>query len=162
MKPSENQTTNQMTNTPRDGSNRVRVQLTFPENSRWTKQSFKDECDINVLMGRYLQTGQIPNINERAPQYLDVTGIDYQEAMQLVAGAQTLFNELPSAVRTRFDNDPAQFLAFTSDGDNYEEMAEMGLLREDRQTIPTSVLKNQTQPDAKISTSEEANSRTND
>jgi len=106
-----------------------RVSLTFPENSRWTKQSFKDECDINNVMARYLSTGEMPVLNQQAPQYLDVSGIEYQSAMEFVAGAQTLFQELPSHVRNRFQNDPGAFLDFCSNEKNREEMAEMGLLR---------------------------------
>lgn len=107
---------------------KLRVALSFPENSRWTKQSFRDECDINNVMGRYLSSGEMPVINQTAPQYLDVTGYDYQTAMQLVAGAQSLFEEVPSAIRNRFQNDPAAFLDFCSDEKNRAEMAEMGLL----------------------------------
>jgi len=107
---------------------KLRVALSFPENSRWTKQSFKDECDINNVMGRYLTSGEMPLINQQAPQYLDVTGYDYQSAMELVAGAQSLFEEIPSDIRNRFQNDPAQFLDFCSNPKNREEMAEMGLL----------------------------------
>jgi len=144
-------------------SQKERVRLTFPQHSRWTKQSFKDECDINVLMNRYLSTGQLPNINERAPQYLDTSGYEFQDAMQFVAEASSLFEELPSAIRTRFENDPAEFLNFTSNPENRDEMRSMGLLRDDAPTlVSTSVLKNQTQPNSKISTSEEANSRSSD
>jgi len=107
---------------------KLRVALSFAENSRWTKQSFKDECDINNVMGRYLSTGEMPVINQRAPEYLDVTGIDYQSAMELVAGAQSLFEDIPSNVRNRFQNDPGLFLDFCSDPKNREEMAKMGLL----------------------------------
>jgi len=140
-----------------------RVRLTFPQNSRWTKQSFKDECDINVLMSRYLSTGQMPNLNERAPQYLDTTGIEYQQAMEIVAGAQSLFEELPSAVRTRFANNPAAFLDFTSDPANAQELHDLGLLREGATIhLPTSYLQNQTQQVQAISTREEPNRRTTD
>lgn len=124
-KPLHEQTTFYKTNY----SIKQRVQITFPEDSPYTKQSFKDECDINKLMARYQATGELPVINERAPMYLDVTGIDFQESMNFISGAQTLFNELPSGVRARFHNDPAQFLDFTSDPKNHEELAKMGLLR---------------------------------
>lgn len=107
---------------------KIRVALSFPENSRWTKQSFRDECDINNVMGRYMSTGEMPVINQQAPQYLDVSGLDYQHAMEFVAGAQSLFNEMPSDIRNRFGNDPALFLDFCNDEKNRPEMAEMGLL----------------------------------
>lgn len=122
-------------------SPRKRVSITFPEQSKHTKQEFKEECDINNIMAQYLINGILPNMNERAPQYLDVTGYDYQQSMDLIAGAQTLFNELPSGVRLRFENDPAQFLDFCSDEKNRSEMAEMGLLRPKQEWVipyPTS------------------------
>lgn len=110
---------------------KVKVRIFFSKQGR-TKQSFKDECDINTIMARYQQTGQLPDLlTKNNGQYLDVTGYDYQEAMQLVAGAHSLFAELPSHVRLRFENDPSQFLAFTSDPKNREEMARLGLLRAD-------------------------------
>jgi len=118
-------------------SPKVSASLTFAEDSPYTKQSFKDECDINILMSRYLSTGELPVLNQAAPQYLDVTGHDYQEAMQFVAGAKTLFNELPASLRNRFDNDPALFLDFCSDSRNRVEMAQMGLLKEE---VATKIL----------------------
>jgi len=112
-------------------SEKIRVAQAFPENSRWTKQSFKDECDINTIMGRYMRTGEMPMINVSYPQYLDCTGIDFENHMQFIAGAQSMFNELPSDVRNRFKNDPAAFLDFCSDEKNRPELAQMGLLSAD-------------------------------
>ncbi|AXH77436.1 MAG: internal scaffolding protein [Microviridae sp.] len=110
-------------------SPKPRVCLSFDENSRWTKQSAKDECDINQIMSRYMATGELPNIAERAPQYLDVTGLEFQASMDFIAGANTLFHEMPSAIRTRFENNPALFLDFCSHEKNRPELAEMGLLK---------------------------------
>lgn len=104
--------------------------LTFPPNSRWTKQSFKDECDINTIMSRYQSTGEIPVINERAPQYLDVTtGFDFHTMQNQLVEAQALFDDLPSKLRERFANDPGEFLAYVADPTNHPEMAKLGLLR---------------------------------
>jgi len=119
-------------------SPKQRVALTFPENSPWTKQEFKEECDINTIMNQYMATGQLPSINENYPQYLDVTGIEFQESMEFIAGAQSMFHELPSAIRNRFQNDPAQFLDFCSQEKNRPELAEMGLLKAQiNQPIPS-------------------------
>lgn len=94
-----------------------------------TKQSFKQECDINTIMARYRSTGVLPDMALAAQgRFLDVTGFDYQDAMNTVATAQSLFQELPAEIRHRFKNDPGEFLAFTSDASNREEMARMGLL----------------------------------
>jgi len=103
--------------------------ISFPANSRWTKQSFKDECDINTIMSRYQSTGEMPVINERAPQYLDATGMDFQDMQNKVVEAQNLFNDLPSSLRNRFHNDPAEFLEFCGDPANRDEMSKLGLLK---------------------------------
>lgn len=108
---------------------RPSVSISFPENGR-TKQEHKDECDVNLILNRYMVTGEIPNMRNVDPRYLDCTGVDYQEAMNFVAGANTLFQELPSSLRNRFDNDAAAFLDFCSDERNREEMASLGLLRD--------------------------------
>ncbi|AXH75075.1 MAG: internal scaffolding protein [Microviridae sp.] len=136
-------------------STKLRVSLSFPENSPYTKQEFKDECDINILMNQYMNTGEMPNINERAPQYLDVSGIEFQESMQFVAGAQTLFNELPSILRNRFNNDPSLFLDFVHNPANRQEMAELGLLKPVNEWVnPTPSFTNKTPPDVMSGVSE--------
>lgn len=121
-------------------STKNRVAITFPEDSPHTKQEFKDECDINILLKRYEHFGEMPPINHVAPQYLDVTGHDYQTHMAVVAGAQSLFNELPSHVRNRFRNDPAEFLDFCHDPANHNEMLKMGLLRPDARPLDDSLV----------------------
>lgn len=111
-------------------SPKLKVELVCdPEKSR-TKQSFKDECNINVIMSRYLKTGVMDFVSKHEPQYGDVTGLDFQSAMDIVARGQTMFHDLPSAIRNRFENDAALFLDFISDDRNRKEMAEMGLLNQ--------------------------------
>lgn len=104
------------------------VSVSFPAVSPVTKQQFAKECDINVILARYRRTGELPAINDKYPQYLDVSAMDFQAHMQVIAGAHTMFNELPSEIRARFKNDPAAFLDFCSDSANRAELAKMGLL----------------------------------
>lgn len=120
----------QTQNTPfRDAySPSLRLQTHF-KNPSLTKQSFKDECDVNRIVARFQATGQIPNVNELPPQYLDVTEMDFQSHQNFIAEANSMFNEMPSALRSRFENSPAKFLDFCSQPKNRPEMAEMGLLR---------------------------------
>nr|QJB18981.1 MAG: internal scaffolding protein [Microvirus sp.] len=105
--------------------------ITFKPDSPFTKQSFKDECDINTIMSRYQSTGVLPDLEQAAPQYLDATGFDFQASMDYIANAHTLFHELPSSVRTKFGNNTASFMEFVSNPNNRSEMASMGLLRPD-------------------------------
>ena len=105
---------------------RHRVAVFFSTPGR-TKQSFKDECDVNVIMRRYERTGVLPT-DGTEPQYGDATGADFQAAQLLVAEARSRFFALPARVRDRFENDPGTFLAFMEDDRNHAEAREMGLL----------------------------------
>jgi len=97
-----------------------------------TKQSFKDECNINFIMKKYMRSGAIPPTNENG-RYGEATGSDLFEAMQTVAHANSLFAEMPSDIRNKFDNDPVKFLDYMDDDSKLEEQIELGLA----QRIPT-------------------------
>lgn len=103
-----------------------RVQLHCPAPGR-TKQSFAAECDINTIMARYMKTGVLEHVREDIAQYLDVSGVDFQKSMDLVAGAQSMFHSLPSHIRTKFDNSPRAFLEFMENPANAQEAISLGL-----------------------------------
>lgn len=107
---------------------KIKQPIVFEENSPYTRQEFKDEADINTIMAQYMRTGELPKINEVAPQYLDVTDMDFQTHMNAIREAQELFDALPSQVRNRFQNDPGEFIDFCGDSNNRPELARMGLL----------------------------------
>lgn len=109
-------------------SPKQRVQLVCTTPGR-TKQSFKAECDINTIVSRFLRTGILDFAQKHEPRYGDTTGIEYQSAMQTVAAAKSLFNELPAALRSRFENEPAKFLDFVQNEGNRAEAEELGLLK---------------------------------
>lgn len=109
---------------------RCRVGVTFTEPSR-TKQSFASECDINRIMKRYVSTGVLPAAGIPGT-YGDFTGpTELLDAYELVKKAEAQFASLPSAVRERFRNRPAEFLAFVGDEKNRAEAEKLGLLRPD-------------------------------
>jgi len=92
-----------------------------------TKQSFKDECDINSIVKKALRNGLLPDGNVN-PIYGDFSDVKtYQEGLNVVLRAETQFNALPAHVRSKFQNDPAQFLEFATDPKNSEEMISLGL-----------------------------------
>lgn len=109
-------------------SDKLTIGLACDPEDDYTDQSFKDEADINTIMARYQSTGEMPVLNQGNAQFLDCTGQDFQTHMDFIVQAQNLFDELPSALRDRFHNDPALFLDFTADEDNLPEMAKLGLL----------------------------------
>lgn len=93
-----------------------------------TKQSEKDACDINKITARYEPTGQLPDLIRTNPRYGDFSEVPtYQEALHIVMHAQDQFAALDAKIRNRFQNDPAQFLAFATDQRNLKEMVELGL-----------------------------------
>lgn len=107
---------------------RVRVYTEFTKPSR-TQQQFKDETDINNIMARYEQTGQITHIQHRVGQYADFSGSQTLfESMLLVQDAQQMFLQLPAQLRNRFENDPVKLLQFLEDKNNRDEAIKLGLI----------------------------------
>ncbi len=114
-----------------------RVRLSFEGKGR-AKQSFKDECDINKILAKYQKTGAVTHLNKHGAQYGEATSLDFRGAMELVTNAQNMFEDLPSSLRTRFANDPAQFMDFVQDIEkNEDEMRELGLLPPKSEQSPT-------------------------
>lgn len=86
------------------------------------------ECDVNVIMARYQKTGDISHLGQIAGEYGDFSDVlDYKTGLERIMDADALFMELPSSVRDRFGNDPAQFMEFATDASNLDEMRKMGL-----------------------------------
>ena len=48
--------------------------------------------------------------------------------MNLVRTSQEAFEAMPATVRDRFNNDPARFMDFVNDADNYDEALKMGIV----------------------------------
>ena len=92
-----------------------------------TKQSEKDSCDINLIMAHYTKTGVLTHQRDHEAEYGYASSDTFNESMQIVAKGQSMFAELPSAIRSKFENNPAKFLDFVQDEGNLEEMQEMGL-----------------------------------
>lgn len=107
--------------------NNPRVQIYFSGNGR-TKQSFKDECDINNLMAKYLKTGRMEHVNQALPRFECVSEYDFQEAQNLIAQAASMFEDIPSKIRNRFENNPGKLLDWVHDPRNAQEAASLGFL----------------------------------
>lgn len=100
--------------------------IRVPELSR-TKQSFAEECDINNIVRKAAKNGFTPP-DDGNRFYGDFSeSVDYRSALDLIMDAQRQFDDLPSNVRARFANDPANFLDFVHNPENAEELVKMGL-----------------------------------
>jgi len=102
--------------------------ITFTKPSR-TKQSFRDEVDINQVIRRYQKTGILPQNNTHELTFGDYSNpIDFHEAQNKIMRANDLFYALPSHIRREFNDNPGDFLNFAQDPENKSAMVEMGLL----------------------------------
>lgn len=104
-----------------------------------TKQSFKEECDINNIVKRFEATGIVDHLNEKAREgvYTDLPdSMDYQQALEIGRKAQEAFASLPATIRATFQNDPAAFLAFVENPANQDKLIEMGLATDNRPPAP--------------------------
>lgn len=90
-------------------------------------QSQRDEADINTIVRNFGITGALPQ-GVRVPTYGDFDTVDdYRSAIEAVRAAEASFMAMPAEVRSRFQNDPQQFVEFCSDPGNLEEMRKLGL-----------------------------------
>nr|WAE43303.1 MAG: internal scaffolding protein [Microviridae sp.] len=120
-----------------DYENAVVVDCDFPVDDpdarSKTLQSGAADADINVLMKRYEETGQIgiptDDVSGRKPFFGDFSDLgDYHSILSRVAAANTEFMKLSASVRARFGNDPQAMLAFIADPVNVVEAVNLGLL----------------------------------
>lgn len=113
--------------------------VTFTEPS-FTDQSQKKDCDINVILDRYKETGYLVDPlhqGTRKPVFGDFTEVpDYQGCLDLIREADARFMELPAAVRDRFGNNPQEIFDFIANENNREEAIKLGLI-----SPPTTVPK---------------------
>lgn len=92
-----------------------------------TLQSESNDADINTIVARF-GLGDLP-VARRIPLEVDLDVMpDYRSCMNEIVAADRAFMSQPAAVRARFENDPARFIAFFDSPDNYEEGVRLGVL----------------------------------
>ena len=117
---------------------KVQGLLFDPENNEkdvsLTEQQFAYECDINNIVKM-----QIPaRVNQNTPLFDSVFSSDiYENALNVIAEANSKFEELPSDLRNKFDNDPKKLFDFVSDDKNYDKAVEYGLIKRKPSDIET-------------------------
>lgn len=111
--------------------------IDFSDSPSMTMQEFVEESDLNNIVDRNMHfkdpayvTKMIlaGKMSDSQPVYGDFVQVqDYQIAMNTVLMAKEQFAMLPSKVRDRFHNDPAEMLAFCNDLNNLDEGVSLGL-----------------------------------
>lgn len=119
--------------------------VSFDQAEGRTKSEFKQECDVNRVLGKWRQHGFIEHVTKAQAVYGDFTNVgDYMSAMLRVQAAQEAFATLPARVRDHVDNDPAKFIDWALNPENRDELEQFGLLeappRPDLQTQVAAML----------------------
>lgn len=105
-----------------------------------TVQSFKDSCDINKIVARAARAGTLSHLEQFGGRYGDFADFDYQDAMNRIAEAKSIFHALPAELRREFGNDPGRFLSFVNDPQNAERLPELlQPLAEPGRQLPSAV-----------------------
>lgn len=92
-------------------------------------QDAADDADINTIVRRFGLTGHLPQ-SLRLPEYGDYDHvIDYHSAQLAILEADREFMSIPAEIRARFDNDPGNFFAFSSDPGNIDALRDLGLAK---------------------------------
>jgi len=109
-----------------------------------TKQSFKDECDINLIMKRAALTGVIdPLVLEQREAVFGEfeDGLDFMELQNRLVTCQRLFDVLPADVRSRFSNNPGLLVDFLAKPENRGEAERLGILAAERvEAVPAAAV----------------------
>lgn len=125
-------------------SKHLKVPLDFSGTTTKTEQHHKKACDIKNIIKRYKRDGVVSHMNHAQPQYIDCTGFDFRESLDLVIGVREIFDGLPSKIRNMFNNDPEAFLDALHDPNRKDELVELGLLQKpdivSTEPAPESVL----------------------
>lgn len=91
-----------------------------------TDESFKQECDLGFILETYAKTGH--ELPQSTMNYVDCTTVSqFEDAMQLVAEANSNFECLPAKERDRFKT-VENYLAFICDANNLKESYEKGYI----------------------------------
>ncbi len=87
-----------------------------------TKQSQKDECDINKLLERSAREGSLSHLDKYQARYGDFSDFDFTEHAIKMAEGQTIFENLPAEVKKEFDQSPDKFFEFVTNPENVNDL----------------------------------------
>lgn len=108
-----------------------KVGLIFAEDEGLTQQHFKDECDVNLILKRYVQTGVMEHTANTEPWFGDVSEVptNLAESYENLARADAAFMALPAEIRKSLDNDPAKLESWLSEPENRSKAEQFGLVK---------------------------------
>lgn len=87
-----------------------------------TQQHFKDDCDVNLILERFMRTGELPSSSSSGvPSFQDVSDFgDFRDLQSAMSDARDYFESLPARVRARYNNDLTIFYESLSTRQGYD------------------------------------------
>lgn len=122
-----------------------------------TKQSFKDETDVNNIIKQHTRMGTLSHLEQWGGQYGDFSDFNFQDAQNQIANANSMFEQLPSGIRNQFQNSPERFFDYVNDEENKNNLRELlpELAEPGNKPLPTNKDVDETPPQAAPETPEE-------
>ncbi len=105
-----------------------------------TKQSFKDETDINKILHRAQKAGTLSHLQKYEGQYGDFSDFDFMDAQIQLTKGREIFDALPSEIRKEFSNSQAAFFEYVNKPGNAGKLRQKlpALAQPGRQNIDVS------------------------
>lgn len=75
-------------------------------------QAFKEECEIENILARCIETGDYSALERAQGSYMDISEMPNNifEAHQKIKEAEETFNQLPLEIRSKYDNNFNKYL----------------------------------------------------
>lgn len=104
------------------------------------QEQFAYDCDINNIVAG--MTSPMPMRQPVSDEVKKFSPDMYEQALLTKAKAENAFMELPSDVRTFFENNPKNMLEFISKPENQAKCIELGLMNVDENKVFLNKLNN--------------------
>lgn len=126
----------------RDALERKATDIDFTGQISMTKQEFTDDANLNITMARFgITDGALPPVAHDPRLFGDFTSaVDLHTALDRIRAAWDMFDTLPAALRTRFENDPVKLYDWVNDPTNTQEALDLKILsQEGAQMVPKTL-----------------------
>ena len=93
-----------------------------------TKQSFKDQTDINRVLDRASKGASLSHLMNHQGSYGDFSdwsGETYETMLNKISRGNSIFYDLPAEVRSEFGNNPGAFFEFVNNPENSDRLEEI-------------------------------------
>lgn len=90
-----------------------------------TKQSQKNETDINMLLERASRSDSLSHLDKYQPLYGDYAGYDFEKHINTITAGQGIFEQLPAEVKREFDQSAQKFFEYVTDDKNKERLPQL-------------------------------------